>query len=191
VDVPQLFVRCIRNAFADGYLARRCLEHIGWRSCDVLPPVFHRGQAAAIGDFLDGPVDLVLTSPPYFGMNDYVRSQYLSWLIFQWEGYEEDIQHELGSRRARQRAESVTEYLAQMRPIIKAMHSVLRRGGFLAIVLGCSDGRAARSVNVLQELQSSVEVLGFKRIWSGKRRVQFRKINNTPYREEAIWVYRR
>jgi hypothetical protein len=124
-------------------------------------------------------------------MNDYVRSQYLSWLVFQWEGYGDDLLRESGSRRSRTSKRAFDEYINDMRGTFHALHGLMRKGGFMAVVLGCSETALAKKGKPVQKLDEIIGDQGFEVVWKGKRRVRFRKINNTPYRSEVIWVYRK
>jgi predicted methyltransferase len=71
------------------------------------------------------------------------------------------------------------------------IHRVLRKGGYLAVVLGSSTTKLAREINLLKELRKQLDDIGFNLLWEGRRRVRFRKINNTPFRDEVIWVFQR
>lgn len=191
VPVNVVFSERLERGFLDGVLARKYLEQLGCDVTETDPPTLIHGCAQDIHDAVGAPVDVVVTSPPYCGMNDYVRSQYLSWVLFQWDGYNQDLAAESGARRQRRNSECVDFYLHDMRRAFMSVSRILRKGGYLAVVIGASYNRVARAVDVLGCLRSQLDESGLTSVWSGTRRVQFRKINNTPYREEHLWVYRR
>jgi DNA modification methylase len=189
VDVPVVFRQRMRANFTDAQLARQ--QKKPFLHDKVAQPEFLCGTAQGADQLLRDKVDLVITSPPYFGMNDYVRSQYLSWLVFQWKGYGDDLLNESGSRRSRCSQKSLESYFRDIQKAFDAVYKVLRKGGYLATVLGCSETALAKKANPLAKIEKMLIDEGFDPVWMGKRRVRFRKINNTPYRTEAIWVFRR
>ncbi len=191
VDVASAFLGKLAAIFVDGELSRLQMRRMNLPANCCQLPTFHHGRAQELNGVIAPKIDLIVTSPPYFGMNDYVRSQYLSWLIFQWAGFGDDLLKECGSRRTRTSKRALGSYFADMDSAFGAMHSHLRKGGFLALVLGCSETPLAKESNPLRKLEELIDLTGFQLVWKGKRRVRFRKINNTPYRTEYIWVYQK
>jgi predicted methyltransferase len=78
-----------------------------------------------------------------------------------------------------------------MHESFSGIYRVLNKGGYLALVLGNSTTKLAREIDPVTELGKQLVDIGFTRIWEGKRRVRFRKINNTPFRDEVIWIFQR
>jgi DNA modification methylase len=85
-------------------------------------------------------VKLVITSPPYFGVSDYVKSQRLS---MEWFGLEIEPLRllEIGARSKRHRQTALQDYLAEMRSVFSAMHQAISKDGACVIVLGESSKR--------------------------------------------------
>jgi DNA modification methylase len=191
VNVEDLFAEKLQTTFIKAHMIRDNLCRIGYGIRQIPSPRFIRGRAQELSGLIHQEIDLVVTSPPYFGMNDYTRSQHLSWLVFQWKGYNEDIKAESGTRRNRTSIRCLNSYFEDMRCVFADIYSVLRKGGYLGIILGSSETRLAKENDTIGELKKIIETIGFTSCWSGNRRVQFRKINNTPYRSEVIWVYQR
>jgi DNA modification methylase len=190
VDVAEFFVNKLLDNMIQGEIARDRL--IRSSNGSRFPhPKFMWGRAQQIEHLGEGQIDFVVTSPPYFGMNDYVRSQYLTWLVFQWNEYEQDLRRESGSRRSRTSRVSLASYFSDMNKSFFEIHRVLRKGGFLALVLGSSTTKLARQIDPLKELRGQLNDIGFKLLWEGSRRIRFRKINNTPFRDEVIWIFQR
>ncbi len=192
-DVPQEFASKLKAVFVDSALTRAQVERGRQCALDGSPtPIFESTNARDLGRLIEpGSVDLVLTSPPYFGMNDYVRSQYLSWLIFQWQGYDIDIQRESGSRRSRAKPSALEGYYEEMEQSFVAVEQMLRPGGFLIVVFGASHGGFVNNEDPVARIRSMLMSQRLSMLWSGTRRVRFRKINNTPYRSEVLWVFER
>ena len=159
---------------------------------DTLPaPTLTTGRAQEVGALVPSAVDLVVTSPPYFGMNDYVRSQYLSWLVDGWPDYEADLASESGSRRDRRNPARLSEYLRAMDDAFAGLYKTINPGGWLALTLGQSRTALAEKTNVLDELHDVIVSKGFIPVWKKQRHVRFRKINNVRLPVEVVWVFAR
>ena len=85
-------------------------------------------------------VDLVVTSPPYFGVVDYVKSQRLS---FEWFGFdlEQRRQAEMGARSKRHRRQAAAEFTQQLNASFGAIVDVMKPGAACAVVFGVSPTR--------------------------------------------------
>jgi hypothetical protein len=86
-----------------------------------------------------GSVDLVVTSPPYPNMTDYVTSQRLSYYFFGIDasnkGQLNDFQDEIGARSRRTRSDSLTKYLDDMQAANETISCKLRKGGIACFVM--------------------------------------------------------
>lgn len=79
-------------------------------------------------------VDLVVTSPPYPKMIDYVKSQRLSYYIEN-KTFLDEQQHEIGARCRRNNIDTVEKYVMDMKICNKKMYECLAVGGYLCYVL--------------------------------------------------------
>ncbi|HEX3960602.1 MAG TPA: DNA methyltransferase [Trebonia sp.] len=182
----------ITSTFIRTEVTRSRLERAGvFPSSLQTPPLFVVGNSEKSLSSIDSEVDLVVTSPPYFGMNDYVRSQYLTWLIFPWDTFDRDVALEIGTRRDRRSAVKMNQYLDSLGVCFKTIGQMLRVGGHAAVVMGTSHTSAASVRPEIDDLSAALSMADLHPIWRGVRRVVYRKINNTPYREEHIWVMRK
>lgn len=189
-DFSRLFAERLETIFRAGANMRAALREQGTINLDS-PPSFRRAAAGDLRHIEAGEIDLILTSPPYFGMNDYVRSQYLTSLVFPSPAYQRDVDLESGSRRKRTSGPALTQYLADMRAGFAECERVLHPDGLIAIFLGHSQSRLARESNVVGQLAQELAELGFEEIWKGERRIRFRKITSTPSSSEYVWILRR
>lgn len=83
----------------------------------------------------DATVDLVVTSPPYFGFFDYAISQRLSFLWF--DNVMESVNGaESGTRSKSFGKHSLIEFLSDMRASFAEVSRVLRRDGMCCVVIG-------------------------------------------------------
>ena len=142
-------------------------------------------------------VDLILTSPPYYGVADYVKSQRLSFLWFDKsiipvEGYSFDdferLRHrETGARSFRHRKNSFDDYMNYMKEYFQESHRILRAGRYLAIVLGDSESRKD-TIDLLEEYTYSA---GFSKKYDVKRQIKNtrrRLMARVKYEQLKIYV---
>jgi hypothetical protein len=189
LDVAEILARRIRDTLVAGEQMRHALERSSTWNCDA-PPTFERASCADLAQPLTS-VDAVVTSPPYFGMNDYVRSQYLTSLVFPSDRFAVDLSEESGSRRARRSSDALASYLDSMQLTFARCERMLGPNGKLALVVGASQSALVRELDVLSIMKNGIESLGFRSVWEGNRRVRFRKINHRPSTSELVWVFAR
>ncbi|CAN5449453.1 hypothetical protein BH10ACT3_BH10ACT3_00170 [soil metagenome] len=130
-------------------------------------------------------IDLVVTSPPYFGVTDYAKAQRLSFL---WFGFplEATRQSEAGARSKRRRKTALTEFLRDMEDSFVQIARVLKPGAFCAIVLGESPARAAH----LDELEEVIGRSGLRVEQRIERRLPSQRGLIATLKEERILVCR-
>ena len=133
-----------------------------------------------------GSVDLVVTSPPYFGVSDYVKAQRLS---MEWFGYEiEPLRlKEIGARSKRHRRVAREEYLAELREVFRLVHRCLKRGAICCVVVGESETRDA----VLKEARETLESAGLRLTADINRRVSSQRRQHPSITGEHIFIARR
>lgn len=90
----------------------------------------------------DASVDVVITSPPYYGVTDYVRSQRLTFLWLD-EQFEPARQAESGARFKRRRSGSLADFLEEMSQSFLEIARVLRPRRHCAVMIGESPHRAS------------------------------------------------
>ena len=79
-------------------------------------------------------VDLIITSPPYPRMIDYIKSQRLSF-YFSKLNFRDYVELETGARYRRTRRDALTTYETQIGDVNKKMLDLLKCNGFLCVVL--------------------------------------------------------
>lgn len=99
-------------------------------------------------------VSLVLTSPPYFGVSDYIKSQRLSaeWLEVEIEPLR---QTEIGARSKRHRLTASDDYLGELRTVFSLVRRCLKPDGAFAAVIGESTSRKPLLDALVQSLKSA------------------------------------
>lgn len=126
----------------------------------------------------ESSIDAIVTSPPYYGVADYVKSQRLSFLWFHSkvlpvEGFatadfEPLRRREVGSRSYRHRMSSHQDYLSYMFQFFLAAKRVLKRGAPMALVFGESPTRRSTT----PELENLASQAGFREIESVSRSIR-------------------
>ena len=104
-------------------------------------PSVLEGSAAVLDTMIEpNSVDLVVTSPPYYGVVDYIKSQRLS---LEWLGIpiEEHRLKEIGARSKRHRRAAHLQFGEELRQCFAAVTNVLKPGGACAVVFGISPKR--------------------------------------------------
>jgi len=192
VDSSSEIVKKIMASFIQFEISRNRLLRAGMmpggRQCD---PTFITSSSEEGIRCVGTEIDLVVTSPPYFGMNDYVRSQYLTHLVFPDSKFSNQLSLEIGARRDRRSAARLNDYLLVLERSFKEIGMRVSAGGCVAVILGTSITTSASIRPQLGALERALRAAEMKMLWAGSRRVIYRKINNTPFREEHIWVLRK
>ncbi|WP_404344233.1 DNA methyltransferase [Vreelandella venusta] len=113
-------------------------------------------------------VDFIMTSPPYYGVADYIKSQRLSFLWFDMDelskerlgfrDFESLRKYETGARSFRSRKNSHSTYIEFMNIFFQQSFSVLKDGAHMALVVGESKARAATTDLLIK----SAKINGFE-----------------------------
>ena len=144
-------------------------------------------DAKNLSTLLDaGSVDVVLTSPPYFGVADYIKSQRLS---MEWNEY--DIEPlrllEIGARSKRHRQKAVIDYNDEMARVVTGIRTVLKPRGVAIMVMGESKARKS----VVEDFKTMVKDTGLELTNELHRTISFRRRQHPSISEECILVFRR
>ncbi len=126
----------------------------------------------------DGQVGAIITSPPYLCMADYALGQRLSYEWLSPTVLDVDFQREIGARRLRLGCKSelvVGQYCEALDSFVKLAGRVLRKGGFLAIVLGQPLAKQFRNSKVLAHLDNALEANGFCPLWRTDRVIHWHR----------------
>ena len=140
-------------------------------------------------------IDLVITSPPYPRMIDYVKSQRLSY-YFEGRDFREDVRAEIGARMHRGSKSADQDYLAKINNCNDQIFDLLKSGGYYCCVLpdfgqDSNDKRKPIIDSIIEHIITSGFNVLFEKsryIPSGKRdnNIQFASLIN-----EKIYVFRK
>lgn len=155
-----------------------------------------RGDACKNLSLLEkSSVDAIVTSPPYYGVTDYVKAQRLTFLWYPpglpgskdfEEGFEQFRNEEIGSRSHRHRKNSFHEYIAYMKNFLAEANRVLKPGGKLCLVIGESGTREATTPLIMSAaLDTNLKLIfsSMRDIRATRRRIQASVPN------ESILIY--
>jgi len=160
-DARDLFLKAM-NKFKQAYLLRETETRGTAQMAEVL-----EGDASSMLQAMrEDSISCIVTSPPYFGVADYVKAQRLS---MEWFSY--DIEtlrlQEIGARSKRRRTTASSDYLKEMNAVFSDCYRVLRPGGHIGIVYGQSPSRE----KLYDSLMTHLRDVGFKQILVKSRRV--------------------
>jgi hypothetical protein len=133
-------------------------------------------------------VDLIVTSPPYIGVIDYVLANRL---LYAWMGWPlgRDRVDEIGARFKRRRQTLAGEYLEEMRACWHELARVLRKGAYCAIVIG----ESRRYPGIVDQTLGDLETL-MPRVWGPVKRIPSRRRvsdRNSQEASEFLCVFRK
>lgn len=131
-----------------------------------------------------GIAHLIVTSPPYFGVADYVKAQRLS---LEWQGIEiEDLrQQEIGARSKRRRQTASEEYLADCEKIFGRCRELLRPDRACAVVFGESATREPMN----KKFETVLEKCGFKLRFRASRKISSGRRLTPSLQKEHLLVF--
>lgn len=130
--------------------------------------------------------DLLVTSPPYFGVADYVKAQRLS---MEWFGLniEPLRRNEVGARSKRHRRNAQSEYFQDIREVFSQSWRILRPGAFAVVVYGQSPARA----DTHQEFVDTLKTVGFSLELFRKRQIAVTRRQMPSLADEMVLVLRK
>ena len=118
-------------------------------------------------------VDLVITSPPYPRMIDYVKSQRLSFNFFN-ENFADYVGREIGARYRRSRRDCLASYEEDISQINRKIFEVLKPGGYFCVVLPDYDVKDNRK-EVIDRIVEDYSKLGMDKVFEVGRYIPSHK----------------
>jgi len=192
VDALKLFTQQAQLAFESVSLFRIQYEMMHGHKWHPTPNDVLMADARHLDFLPNESIDMVITSPPYLGVNDYVRSMRLTTLFFPDADVEPAIADEIGARRKRSRKRALEEYISDMNRVFDEMARVLKPSGFLAMVIGQGQGKVTKDTDVIGAL---LEILRkrhrFVVVHRDRRKIKFRRIQVPGVGSEEVIVCKR
>jgi len=150
----------------------------------IRPRVYNMDAGEAIHQLVDRSITMVVTSPPYFGVSDYVKAQRLS---LEWMGIDTEPlrRREIGARSKRHRLLAVDEYKSELRELFAAIRTKLKRRGTCVVVIG----ESARRTPVVDEFVRDMQALGYRIDHTIKRAVSVQRRLAPSVTEESLIIF--
>ena len=151
-DVRDLFCGVLDN-WLRAYETREARGVGTLGQCEVI-----EGDAtSAVSALPDCSFTCFVTSPPYFGVTDYVKAQRLSM-----EWFEHDIEPscliEIGARSKRHRKTAAKDYIDELVGVFAQVNRVIKKDGWGVMIFGQSPARKSAKAQFVQRM----EAIGFK-----------------------------
>ncbi len=121
----------------------------------------------SVADIKIPSVNLIITSPPYPKMIDYVKSQRMTFGFLN-KAYQEFVPREIGARCRRTQKRTLENYLESMNTINERLSSSLKPDGFLCLILPDYPNDDQRR-GIIDEMIRSYESFGLKPFFEYKR----------------------
>lgn len=147
--------------------------------------------SAEIYDIEKKSVAGIITSPPYLCMVDYSLGHRLSYYWLYPERLESEFDMEIGSRRKRTNPEKIfQEYISDMFMFIKSAKALIRKDGYLCIVIGQPEAEAFSKKKVIEEIDDIFLKEGFDLLWYRIRPINWHRNHGiTSIDKERVSVY--
>jgi HD superfamily phosphohydrolase len=118
----------------------------------------------------------IITSPPYLCMVDYSLGYRLSYYWLFPEKLNDEFNLEIGSRRKRTNPnKAYNDYLNDINEFITRSKTILRKGGYLCLVLGKPVANAFVDINVLDAIDRILIKEGFELLWEKVRPINWHR----------------
>jgi SAM-dependent methyltransferase len=185
VDADATF-RDKLEALVDAFRRRDRRRTAGLDRAHTPVTVVQGDAMARIAELKACSIDLVVTSPPYFGVVDYVKSQRLT---LEWLGLATEPLRsgETGARSKRHRQAAFEEYANELALTIGQLHRVLKPGRMLTMVIG----ESAKREPVLSRVQDVLRGQGFTIDLTINRKIGLRRRQPASLETELLIVARR
>ena len=145
----------------------------------------------------DESVDLIVTSPPYPKMVDYVKSQRLSYYFFDYN-IDEDLKCEIGARYKRAKPNALDSYLKEMNLANENISNKLKDGGYICYVMPAFDTdkqNNAERQQIVKQVMDNLKKFGLKEELALERIIPSRRrLHNVKWatlEKEKISIYRK
>lgn len=170
----ERFIMCMKQVVRDfeeykrfgGEEYRRFFERISSTQC-----IWNENFIGEENFFEKEEIDLIVTSPPYPKMIDYIKSQRLTFYLEE-SDLKENLRMEIGARYLRNKKETVPQYIESMKKCNEKMSHLLKKKGFLCYILPefSEKNDEERSKAIYEVIEHCIS-LGFERVYEISRAI--------------------
>ena len=155
----KIFLRALSNLIADIEEFKEALDYReAYRETANSKTIFHSNMIE-FTELNKNSIDLVLTSPPYPNMVDYVTSQRLSYYYLGYD-IDSDKKKEIGARHRRKRLKSLDSYLLDMNLSNKMVSKTIKKDGLLCYIMPSFNTKNQNNIrrkSIVQNVISKLE----------------------------------
>lgn len=181
VDAKGMFLSSLER-FAGAYHARDTFRQARWPQAEVI-----QGDATvALARFPKDHFSCVVTSPPYFGVADYIKAQRLSmeWMSLEIEPLR---RQEIGARSKRHRKDGEHYYIAELQSVFEQTYRVMKPGGIATVIFGQSPKR----VDVHGRFVTALKDIGFSLELEKRRQIPHTRRQMPSLADETVLLFRK
>jgi hypothetical protein len=180
-DPRALFLSSLER-FAIAYQERDSEINSNW----PLSEIIQNDAKVALTQFPENHFSCVVTSPPYFGVADYVKAQRLSmeWLSIEIEPIRLS---EVGARSKRHRQDARMAYIKELHSIFSQTYRVLKPDAPAIVIFGQSPTR----VDTYEEFVLELKSIGFSIDLAKKRQIPVTRRQMPSLANEIVLVLRK
>lgn len=142
-------------------------------------------------------IDMIVTSPPYPNMVDYIKSQRLSYYFFDYD-LKADLNLEIGARYKRATRNSLENYLDDMNITNENVSDTLKNGGYICYVMPAFEEDKKNNVDrrkIVESVMENLKNFGLKKEMALERIIPSRRrLHNVKWatlEKENILIYRK
>lgn len=187
-DATTIFINSVKEFIKDSdFTFKECSYHaegISRESINNSSKLFNGSCLSHMSGIVSESIDAIVTSPPYYGVADYVKSQRLTYLWFDIDELAKDKlgfrdfkalrATEMGARANRYKTTSHAQYIEFMEVFFRESYRVMKSNCFMSLVVGESSSRTGTLDNLLEVAENNGFVLGARTnrdIRSNRRRL--------------------
>lgn len=176
----------VLSGFKQAYSQRDDYWKLGGAIPQPIPTcqIFEGDSSRLLSNVPAKSVQLIVTSPPYYGVADYVKAQRLT---LEWQ--EKDIealrQQEIGARSKRRRLTAADEYIADCESVFTACREVLADGRACAVIFGESANREA----MREKFEDMMARCGFVIQYRASRKIATSRRLTPSLQQEHLLVF--
>lgn len=153
--------------------------------------LIHSGNAKDCSYIADDSIDLIVTSPPYLCLQDYILTMRLNDFFFPEEGFISLPFQEIGPRRLRTRSGIADSYFTDMELVLREMYRVLKKDAYFCLIIGEGKGKVSKDIHVIEKVMKCAESIGFKEIYKTTRNIIYNINRNGGVKKEKLILYRK
>jgi len=142
-------------------------------------------------------VDLIITSPPYPNMVDYIKSQRLSYYFFNYN-INEDLPLEIGARFKRGKSDALQNYLNDMNNANENITTKVKKEGYLCYIMPAFDTDNKNNLDrkmIVKKVLDNLESFGWQKEMTLERIIPSRhRLHNVKWatlEKENILIYKK